>query len=109
MFNRVSTILSEEGSIEYTHSLSNLALLGQSDNSALNNSTFDVKRNKILEMDKTSEYIPVCTRRVFLKYYTPSEAHQVHFWGKADRDGYIAEMNKLLRVYLALIQKEIIL
>jgi len=107
LFNRVITILSEEGSIEYTHSLSNLTLLGQSDNSALNNSTFDVKRNKILEMDKTSDYIPVCTRRVFLKYYTPSELNQVHFWGKADRDGYIAEMDKVLRFYLALIQKEI--
>lgn len=107
LFNRVITILSEEGSNEYTHSLSNLALLGQSDNSALNNSAFDVKRNKILEMDKTSDYIPVCTRRVFLKYYTPSESNQVHFWGKADRDGYIAEMNKVLRVYLGLIQKEI--
>lgn len=109
LFNRVTSILSEEGSIEYTHSLSNLALLDQSDNSALNNSTFDVKRNKILKMDKTSDYIPVCTRRVFLKYYTPSESNQVHFWGKADRDGYIAEMDKVLRVYLTLIQKEIIL
>jgi len=109
LFNAVTTILSEEGSIEYTHSISNLALLGQSDNSALNNSTFDVKRNKILEMDKTSDYIPVCTRRVFLKYYTPSESNQVHFWGKADRDGYIADMDEVLRVYLALIQKEIIL
>lgn len=109
LFNHVTSILSEEGSIEYTHSLSNLALLDQSDNSALNNSTFDVKRNKILEMDKTSDYIPVCTRRVFLKYYTPSESNQVHFWGKADRDGYIAEMDKVLRVYLTLIQKEIIL
>lgn len=109
LFNAVTTILSEEGSIEYTHSISNLALLGQSDNSALNNSTFDVKRNKILDMDKTSDYIPVCTRRVFLKYYTPSESNQVHFWGKADRDGYIADMDKVLRVYLALIQKEIIL
>lgn len=109
LFNRVTSILSEEGSIEYTHSLSNLALLDQSDNSALNNSTFDVKRNKILEMDKTSDYIPVCTRRVFLKYYTPSESNQVHFWGKADRDGYIAEMDKVLRVYLTLIQKKIIL
>lgn len=107
LFNRVITILSEEGSNEYTHSLSNLALLGQSDNSALNNSAFDVKRNKILEMDKTSDYIPVCTRRVFLKYYTPSESNQVHFWGKADRDGYIVEMDKVLRVYLGLIQKEI--
>lgn len=109
LFNRVTTILSEEGSIEYTHSLSNLALLGQYNNSALNNSTFDVKRNKILEMDKTSDYIPVCTRRVFLKYYTPSESNQVHFWGKADRDGYIAEMDKVLSNYLALIQKKIIL
>lgn len=107
LFNRVTTILSEVGSIEYTHSLSNLALLGQSDNSALNNSTFDVKRNKILEMDKTSDYIPVATRRVFLKYYTPSESNQVHFWGKADRDGYIAEMDNVLRAYLVLIQKEI--
>jgi len=82
-------------------------LLGQSENSALNNSTFDVKRNKIIEMDKTSDYIPVATRRVFLKYYTPSESNQVHFWGKADRDGYIAEMDNVLRAYLVLIQKEI--
>jgi uncharacterized protein with ParB-like and HNH nuclease domain len=107
LFNRVTAILTEEGSIEYTHSLSNLALLEQSDNSALNNSTFDVKRNKILEMDKTSDYIPVCTRHIFLKYYTPSESNQVHFWGKADRDGYIAEMDKVLKMYLKLIQKEI--
>jgi uncharacterized protein with ParB-like and HNH nuclease domain len=107
LFERVIKILSEDGSIEYTHSLSNLALLNQSDNSALNNSTFDVKRNKILEMDKSSNYIPIGTRRVFLKYYTPSESNQVHFWGKADRDGYMTEMDHVLRAYLTLIQKEI--
>ena len=107
LFEKVAEVLSEEGSIEYTHSISNLALLGQSDNSALNNSTFDVKRNKILEMDKASDYIPVCTRRVFLKYYTPSQSNQLHFWGKADRDGYVDEMDKVLRNYLTLIQKEI--
>ena len=107
LFNRVTTLLSEEGSIEYTHSLSNLALLGQSDNSALNNATFDVKRNKILEMDRSNDYIPVCTRRVFLKYYTPSESNQVHFWGKADRDGYTAEIEKVLSTYLAIIGKKL--
>lgn len=109
LFEKVTFILSEEGSIEYTHSLSNLALLGQSDNSALNNSTFDVKRNKILEMDKSSDYIPVCTRRIFLKYYTPSQSNQLHFWGKADRDGYISEMDKVLFTYLTLLQKKITL
>lgn len=107
LFHTVTSILSEDGSIEYTHSLSNLALLEMADNSALNNSTFDVKRNKILEMDKSSDYIPVCTRRVFLKYYTPSHYNQLHFWGKADRDGYICEMNNVLKNYLVLIQKEV--
>lgn len=107
LFDRVINILSEDGSIDYTHSLSNLALLKQSDNSALNNSTFDVKRNKILEMDKTSDYIPVCTRRVFLKYYTTSESNQFHFWGNSDRQGYMSEMNTVLSPYLTLIQKEI--
>ena len=109
LFDRVAALLSESGSIEYTHSLSNMALLGQSDNSALNNATFDVKRNKILEMDKANDYIPVCTRRVFLKYYTPSETNQVHFWGKSDRDGYIAEIDNVLRVYLNFIEKKILL
>lgn len=109
LFNKVISVLSEDGSIEYTHSISNLALIGQSDNSALNNSTFDVKRNIILEMDKSSDYIPVCTRRVFLKYYTPSESNQLHFWGKADRDGYVVEMQNVLTNYLSLIQKNIIL
>jgi len=107
LFEKVTNILSEEGSIDYTHSLSNLALLRQSDNSALNNSTFDVKRNKILEMDKKSDYIPVGTRRVFLKYYTPSQLNQMHFWGKVDRDGYINEMNNVLWNYLTLIEKSI--
>ena len=109
LFEKVITVLSENDSIEYAHSLSNLALLAQSDNSALSNAAFDVKRNKIIEMDKRSDYIPVCTRHVFLKYYTPSESNQVHFWGKADRDGYIAEMDHVLRSYLSLIQKEILL
>ena len=109
LFEKVTFILSEEGSIEYAHSLSNLALLGQSSNSALNNSTFDVKRNRILEMDKSSDYIPECTRRIFLKYYTPSQSNQIHFWGKADRDGYIFEMDKVLRNYLSLLQKKITL
>jgi hypothetical protein len=107
LFEKVTKVLSEGGNTEYTHLLSNMALLEKSDNSALNNSTFDVKRILILKMDKTNDYIPVCTRQVFLKYYTPSESNQLHFWGKADRDAYIEAMDKVLRNYLNLIQKVI--
>lgn len=107
LFNRVVALLSKDNSMEYTHSLANMALLGFTANAALNNSTFDVKRNKILEKDKTSDYIPVCTRRVFLKYYTPSESNQLYFWGEADRDGYMQAMNEVLKEYLQLNNKEI--
>jgi hypothetical protein len=43
-------------------------------------------------MDKRGEYIPICTRRVFLKYYTESSNHQLHFWGEQDRKAYIDSM-----------------
>ena len=52
------------------HSLSNLALVASGHNSALNNAVFEVKRRRILELDRQGAYIPICTRQVFLKYYT---------------------------------------
>lgn len=49
---KVIEILSVSGNTEYLHSIANLALLNTADNAALNNSTFDVKRNVIVDMDK---------------------------------------------------------
>lgn len=97
---RAEKILSEDMNVGYLHSISNLALLKKEDNSALNNSTFDVKRNEIVEMDKRGQFIPFCTRMVFLKYYTPSDKNSVHFWGQADREYYIDYMNKVLSDYI---------
>ncbi|CBW14153.1 unnamed protein product [Haemophilus parainfluenzae T3T1] len=93
-------LLSEEGHSEYLHSIANLALLSFEANAALSNSTFDVKRNEIIKMDKEGAFIPFCTRMVFLKYYTLSAENQLHFWGKDDRDAYVNEMNIVLGTYL---------
>ncbi len=97
----VIEILSVEGNMEYLHSIANLALLNTSDNAALNNATFDVKRNYIIQMDKSGKYIPFCTKMVFLKYYTPSEKNQLHFWGQPDREAYVDAINKVLADYLS--------
>ena len=83
-----------------THSIANLALLNTSDNAALNNSAFDAKRIKIIEMDKDGRFIPICTRNVFLKYYSTNDNNQLHFWGDADRKAYIEEINRVLGEYL---------
>ena len=91
----------ESGVEDYIHSIANLALLKQGENSAFSNSVFEVKRQKMLAADKKGAYIPVCTRRVFLKYYTEdiSDVH-TYFWGKKDRAAYLDEMKKVLKDYL---------
>ncbi len=95
---KVIDLLSAKGNTEYLHSIGNLALLKASDNAALNNSTFDVKRNMIVKMDKEGQYIPFCTKMVFLKYYTPS-AEDLHFWGQKDRTAYIKAISDVLAPY----------
>lgn len=107
LFKKIVPILSENGEMKECHTIDNLALLSLKDNSTLNNSTFDVKRNKIINMDKTNDYIPVCTRRVFLKYYTESDKNQYHYWGKADREAYIANINEVLEPYFKVNNKKI--
>jgi len=92
IFTKVTLLLSENEDRSYIDLVSNMALLSIENNAALNNSTFDVKRNKILEMDRNGEYIPICTRRVFLKYYSNSNNTQLQFWGEDDRRSYIEAM-----------------
>lgn len=89
------------GPTEDIHGIWNLALLSQPDNAALNNSVFEVKRREIIKMDKNGEYIPICTRRVFLKYYTPkSSSEHFYFWSLEDRMNYLKEIKTILKDYL---------
>lgn len=103
--NKITNALSEDTNYDYIDTLSNMALLSKNDNSALNNSTFDVKRNMIVDMDRRGAFIPYCTKMVFLKYYTPSSENQIHFWGQKDREAYIKSMENMLNPYLVLINK----
>ena len=91
--------LSKETEGDYLDSLANMALLNVGNNAALNNSVFEVKRRKIIEMDKTGAYIPYCTRMVFLKYYTPTPSN-LHSWGADDREAYIKAIEETLKPYL---------
>ncbi len=61
---------------------------------------FAVKRAEILERDRRGSYIPVCTRNVFLKYYTPADEHQMHFWSAVDRAHYLDAMSRCFGAYL---------
>lgn len=77
------------GNGEPDHSIRNLALLSSRHNSKLNNAVFEAKRQIILKFDRHGQYVPICTRHVFLKYYAKAGEEQLHFWSDADKTAYI--------------------
>ena len=81
------------------HGIENLALLAAENNSSLSNGPFTKKREKIIEMDKNGEFIPICTKNVFLKYYT-KELSNVYFWSKQDQEDYKGSIIKTLEKFL---------
>lgn len=103
IFRRVVIDMSETTDTDYINTLPNLALLSCGHNTCLSNSTFDVKRNLIIKMDKRGEYIPYCTKMTFLKYYDNSSDVQVHFWGQKDREVYLQAIQNVIAPYYNLI------
>jgi hypothetical protein len=79
--------------------LSNLVLLDAGTNRGYRNGFYPVKRKTILLKDKGGLFIPVCTKKVFLKYYT-AESPNMTFWSKKDRDAYMEDIRKVLSDYL---------
>lgn len=92
--------LAEGGSPEI-HTISNMALLSGSVNTSISNSVFEVKRQLIMEKDAGGEYIPYCTRLVFLKYYNKDKedftVQQSFYWSENDRKNYQANIEEVLK------------
>ena len=92
-------ILNKFGNMVNMHGIENLALLSADDNSSLSNGPFVDKRARIIEMDKNGEFIPVCTKNVFLKYYT-KKLSDVYFWSEQDQKDYKCSIVETLKEFL---------
>ena len=99
---RIMEIFNATDTADSIHSISNLALLSGEINSTLSNSVFQIKRLRVIALDRAGEYIPICTRRVFFKYYTNTSDQQVYLWSLQDRECYVNAMIELLKSYLNL-------
>lgn len=82
------------------HGLQNLCLLSRGVNSALSNRTFARKREIMREivMKATQEYIPMATRRVFLKYYSASPKDNA-YWRREDAEAYMEHIRSVCEHY----------
>lgn len=79
--------------------ISNLTLLDAVTNRAYGNSLFPVKRNTIIKNDREGIFIPICTKNVFLKYYS-KKFTDVMYWKKSDAESYFRNMQETLSYFL---------
>ena len=88
LVEKVTNELSEKGfDNENINDLSNLTLLDSGTNRSYKNIIFPLKRMRIIEEDKKGTFIPLCTKNVFQKYYTP-DASDLSIWSKEDKENY---------------------
>lgn len=79
--------------------LSNLTLLDSSTNREYKDAPFAYKRYCIMKYDRAGDrFIPICTRNVFLKYYSNSNKRTSYLdtmrWNEEDRKDYIQAIHK---------------
>lgn len=77
------------------NNLSNLVLLDSGTNRSYKNAVFPAKRKTIIEKEKNGTFIPICTKNVFLKYYT-QDIVQMTFWDENDRTAYIENIKAIV-------------
>lgn len=82
--------------------ISNLTLLDAITNRTYGNSLFPVKRNTIIKNDREGIFIPICTKNVFLKYYS-KKFTDVMYWKKSDAESYFKNMQETLSYFLTTI------
>lgn len=92
--------------------LSNLTLLDSATNREYKDAPFAYKRYRIVELDRLGDrFIPICTRNLFLKYYTDSNAESSYLdnmrWNSADREGYLMALHEAVDpIFDSVIEKE---
>lgn len=95
LYEKILAHFHEETEARAEHGISNLTLLDERTNRSYKNSVFAVKRHRILKLDQAGIFVPLCTRNVFLKCYTP-HVDNLMFWSEDDREGYEETITKAL-------------
>ena len=95
LYAKVLKIFHETEVDETDHGIANLTLLDRETNRSYKNAVFAVKRRRLLSLDQAGIFVPLCTRNVFLKCYSP-HVDNVMFWSTDDREGYQDAIEKTL-------------
>lgn len=110
MGKNVQSHTNDDGSITFTSDfekddhLTNMALLQGDKNASFNNNLYPEKRAKLAEYENVEEeslFVPICTRNVFFKHYSPNSTNPL-LWDEQAGKEYITAMTKVVAAYLQL-------
>ena len=100
--NRLFTLFQkrfDEDKINDKDSISNLALLDAQTNRSYGNAFFPCKRKHIIENDSKGVFVPIATKNLFLKYYTPNVSNMMT-WTNEDGEKYIEAIDNTINNYI---------
>lgn len=87
LYQRVTQFYNPNSNDEVDNSIGNLTLLDSGTNRSYKNAIFPIKRKSIIQLDKQATYVPLCTKNVFLKYYSKN-VDKMLFWESKDSSDY---------------------
>lgn len=87
LYQRVTQFYNPNSDDEVDNSIGNLTLLDSGTNRSYKNAIFPIKRKCIIKLDKQATYVPLCTKNVFLKYYSKN-VDEMLFWKDKDSSDY---------------------
>lgn len=87
IYQRVLDLYAPNWDDNFDHSIGNLTLLDSTTNRSYQNAIFPIKRATIIELDKKATFVPLCTKNVFLKYYS-EQVDKMLYWEAKDSEDH---------------------
>ena len=86
--------------IDFKNTIRNLTLLDSGTNRGYGNALFPTKRQEIIKRGQTGIFIPICTKNLFMKYYTKDDTKisqwNKNTWAKDDAKDYLRAIHETI-------------
>ncbi|MGJ0490071.1 DUF262 domain-containing protein [Methylobacter sp.] len=98
LYEKIASYFKEDEVFELD-GVGNLALLDATTNRSYKNAMFPIKRRRIIHNDMNGVFVPICTKNVFMKFYS-KKLGEVMYWKESDADEYLNAIKGVLQEYL---------
>ena len=99
IYLRILSFYDPGGNNIVDNSIGNLTLLDSTTNRSYKNAVFPIKRSKIIALDKEATFVPLCTKNVFLKYYSKQVDKMLYWESKDSQDHQQAMIHSLYGIF----------